>query len=50
MACIWTFRRIADFIKLGPGVWFETCANGIIFKDGPDNDKEQEGTNLHHFR
>lgn len=50
MTCVWTFRQIADFRKLGTGVWYETCPNGLIFHDGPDDAREREGMKLQHFR
>lgn len=50
MACIWTFRRIADFLKHGPGVWYQLEKDALMFNDGIDDPKEREGTKLYHYR
>jgi hypothetical protein len=45
------FRRSADFLKHGEGVWYKVLEDGIIFFDGPDDDEER-GPQQHvkHFR
>jgi len=45
------FRRIADFLEIGEGVWFKVHDGGVEFKDGkncPDN--YNSGPILTHFR
>jgi hypothetical protein len=38
MATVWTLKRIADYIKHGPGVWYTTLENGaIVFHDSEED-------------
>lgn len=46
------FRRVSDFMKHGPGVWYIiTEAGGIRFYDGLDDpDERTEQCHVKHFR
>lgn len=44
-------KRVADFIRKGPGVWYETLADGtIIFHDSLEDSKERGPSHLRSFR
>jgi hypothetical protein len=45
------FQRIADYLELGPDVWYTVESTGIVFHDVEgEPDQRQQGPTKAHFR
>jgi hypothetical protein len=46
-----TFKRVADFLAVGEGEWYEALPDGaLMFHDGPGDPKSRGSPKLSHFR